>query len=143
MNDGEAYLLTPDQVMFYWPAIDRELETIRHVWELWWTKDSLRQGALDGWMNVWAIGGKESISLVLFTQIVHYPANKMLKVVLIAGNKLDEFYDITEAALEKFCIDNGCVYVEAYGRDGWGKRIPGIVKHGTMFTRKVTNLKVQ
>jgi hypothetical protein len=143
MGNGEAHLLSPEQAMLYWPEIDKELDTVRHAWEIWWTKEALRQGVLDGWLNVWAIGGRESISLILFTQIVHYPANKMLRVVLIVGNRLEEFFDIAEAALEKYCINTGCLYIEAHGRDGWGKRVPGIVKHGTMFTRKVTNLRVQ
>ena len=143
MDKGEAHLLSPEQAMFYWPAISKELHAVRHVWDLWWTEDALRQAVLDGWMNVWAIGGSESISLVLFTQIVYYPANKMLRVVLTVGNRLEEFFDVAEAALEKYSIDNGCMYMEAHGREGWGRRVPGIVKHGTMFTRKVTNLKVQ
>jgi hypothetical protein len=67
----------------------------------------------------------------------------MLKVILAVGNHLDEYYDITEAALEKFSMDNGCVYIEAQGRQGWQRRIKGVKYHGVLLTRKLSNIKVQ
>src|SRR5262245_30921885 len=113
------------------------------MWELWWTLEALIDGVFQGWMNCWVIVGIESISLVVFTQIVHYPANKMLRIVLIAGNGLDQFFDVAEAAIEKFAIDNGCVLLEAHGRPGWTRRIPGVTDHGHVITRRVSTLKVQ
>lgn len=142
-SEGEAHLLTPTQFEFYWPAISADMDKVRHTWEIWWTKEALFQAVVDGWMNVWAVGSPEVVYLVAFTQIINYPANRNLRVVLLIGNHLDEYYDIAEAVIEKFAMDNQCVYIEATGRLGWQRRIKGAQSHGVTLTRKLGTIKVQ
>lgn len=143
MKTAEAHLLTPHQFDHYWASIVPQLDTVKHTWDLWWTKDALYQAVMDGWMNCWVIGSIDTIHLVCFTQIINYPANRMLKVVLLFGTGLDTYFDVAEATLEKFAMNNQCVYLEAYGREGWRRRLEGVKCHGVVLTREVSNLKVQ
>lgn len=143
MNNGEAHLLTTTQFDLYWPAISKDMDNIKGSWEIWWTKDALYQAVMSGWMNVWAIGSADAIHLVAFTQIINYPANRNLRVVLLLGNHLDEYYDMAEAVIEKFALDNGCVYIEANGRHGWRRRLKGVECHGVVLTRKLSTTRVQ
>jgi len=139
----EAHLLTTTQFEHYWPAISQDMDKVRHVWEIWWTKEALYETVMGGYINVWAVGSREKIHLILFTQIVHYPANAILKVVLLVGNSLEEYYDIAEATIEKFALDRGCKFMETCAREGFRKRIKNVCYHGALLTRKVGTTKVQ
>jgi hypothetical protein len=62
---------------------------------------------------------------------------------LVVGNNLDKYYDIAEAVIEKFAMDNQCAYLEANGRLGWQRRIKNVQAHGVVLTRKLGTIKVQ
>ena len=143
MNEGEAHLLTPSQFEHYWPMISVEMDKVKHTWEIWWTKEAIYSAVMDGWLHAWSIGNSEEIHLVAFTQVMNYPANRNLRVVLVVGNELDKYYDITEATIEKFAINNGCVYIETNGRPGWRRRVKNVQYHGVTLTRKLGTTRVQ
>lgn len=136
-------LLTPDQFHQHWPFIEKELENVRHTWEIWWTKEALREAVMNGYVQAWAIGSPSAVHLVAFTNIVHYPANTILKVALLVGNSLDKYFDIMEATFEKYAMDHGCTYMETHGRDGWRRRIKDVKHHGVLLTRKIGSQRVQ
>jgi hypothetical protein len=143
METAEAHLLLPAHVEHYWPAIAGELDKIRDQWEIWWTKEALKECAMDGRLQVWAIGSGDTIYLVAFAQVIYYPANKVMKIILLLGTRLDDFYDIAEATLEKFAKDQGCQYLETCGRPGWKRRCKGVHSHGVVLTRKLETTRVQ
>jgi hypothetical protein len=142
MDEGEAFLLTPQQFEYYWPSISGQLDTVKHLWEIWWTKEAFHDGVMNGWLNAWVIGSVDAIHLVMFTQVVHYPANTILKVVLLFGNKFDDYIPIMEAVLEKFARDRNCPYIEGCVRDGFRKKFKHDY-HGVLLTRKVATTRVQ
>jgi len=143
MSKGEAHMLTMGQFEHYWPAIVPQLEAVREMWDIWWTREALYDAVVGGLINAWAIGSPTAIHLVAFTQIINYPANRNLKVVLIVGNSLEEYYDVAEATIEKFAMDNGCVYIEASGRLGWQRKLKNVKCHGVVLTRKLGTIRVQ
>jgi hypothetical protein len=136
-------LLTPEQFQFYWPAIRKELDTVKHLWEIWNTKESIYEGVVNGSTQCWAIGSHETVYLVAFTTMMYYPANKIFKILLLCGNNMEPHLETIDATFEKFAMDNGCKYIEFRGREGWKKKRPAYQHHGTWFTRKLGNLRMQ
>ena len=143
MDKGEAHMLTLVQFEHYWPLISTEMDKVRDVWEIWWTKEAIHDAVMNGYMNVWVVGSEDTIYFTLFTQIVRYPANTILKIVLLVGNSLEKYYDIAEAVLEKFALGQGCSFMETCARDGFKRRIKNASHHGVLLTRKVGTIRVQ
>lgn len=143
MQEGEAHILSPTQFEHYWPQIQADMDKVRHTWEVWWTKEAIYTAVMDSTLTVWVVGGREKIHLIIFTQIVHFPANTILKIVLMLGNSLEKYYDIAEATIEKFAYNRGCDYIETCARDGFKRRIKGASYHGVVLVKRVDETKVQ
>lgn len=135
----EAHQLTKEQIDTYWPMIVRELDRIPHTWNVYWTKDFLYQGAMVGMFEVWASGPPEEIKIVLFTQIVNYPANKILQAILILGNSLEEAMPSLEAVLTRYAQVYHATVMEVTGRPGWEKKLSefGLRKTGIVLSKAV------
>ncbi len=69
-----------------------------------------------------------------FTRIANYPQHKALIIVLAAG-ELEEIIDL-EPHIAEWGRNEGCKYVEIYGRRGWSKALPGYDEQAAIF-RKV------
>ena len=115
--------MTPPYVDFYWSSIERELDTIPHVWQERWTKEELFAAVVYGRMQLWAVGPKEQYRLVVFTQISGSAAGRVLEVVLAFGRGLPEALPVLDATFEKFALSQGCVRIDVHGRSGFEKAL--------------------
>lgn len=113
--------LTPEKLNVYWPFIGQEMSRVPHIWEKWWTQPYLWDAAHKGIVQCWSVGPPNRVHLVVFSQILYFPANVILQVFLALGNDLEACMPVLGASLEKFAIDNGCTLVQVVGRKGWGK----------------------
>lgn len=115
--------LKGDRLAHFWPAISQELDDLSWLWAEYWTKDVLQNGADCGRFQVWAVGRDEVVSVILFSQVIVYPASTVFQVFLSFGNKLDEMLPMIIATLEQFARRNGCNSVEIVGRKGWERKL--------------------
>lgn len=123
MSQVQVELLSPEKFLVYWPMIERELDTVPHLWALWWTKDSLREGVVGGRFQCWAVGDSRIVTGIVFSQVVMYPANLTFQAFLAFGAGLTEAMDELEATFERFCAIRGCTLAEVTGRPGWGPEL--------------------
>jgi hypothetical protein len=123
--------------LVYWPWIERELDTVSHTWYGHWTKESLRDLALCGQFQVWGFGPPNQIRIVVFTQLIHYPAGIVLQGFLSFGNSLDLALPIMEATFERFALETGCWRCEIVGRKSWGRKIGNLRLDYSVFSRQV------
>ena len=65
---------------------------------------------------MWGFGPKDEIRIFVFTQIIHFPANRVLQAFLCFGNSLDEALPIIEATFERFAMETECSRLEITGR---------------------------
>lgn len=131
------------EVEKYWPEMLLELRKIKHLWDIWWTEEALYIQCVSGNMQVWVAGKPPSFSIVVFSQILHYPANSVLQAVLMFGTKVDEVLPVVVGTLEHFALEHGCKYAEVFGRHGWSKKLEnyGFRASATMFSKPLGELR--
>lgn len=112
-----------DKLDHYWPFIVSEMDRVPHIWSAWWTKEAIYEGLSIGMLQLWAAGTKDAIHIVLITQVVVYPASRVVQCFLTFGKKIDEYIPILAATMESFARDQGCASVDVWGRDGWTKKL--------------------
>lgn len=123
LGPTHCHLMTADEVEVFWPEMQKELLTISHLWEMWWTIESFHFMVLNGHMQVWVVGTPPTFHLILITQICHYPAGPVLQAVLTFGSQIDSVLDLVVGTLEHFAEKNGCKYTEVFGRPGWKRKL--------------------
>lgn len=143
LGENACQRLSPEQIAKYWPEMVLELRKISHVWDTWWTEDSLRLQMLTENMQVWAAGKPPVFHLVVVTQVLHYPANSILQAVLAFGTKVDEVLPLVVGTLEHYAQVHGCRYAEVFGRFGWQRKLEkfGYSKSATMMTKPLGILR--
>lgn len=141
-SECQTELLSKEKFELYWPSISQELDTIPHVWEKWFTKESLYVDTLAGLFHVWAAGTPTSIHVVLFTKVLDYPAGRVLQLVLAFGNNIKACIPSITATLEKIANDFECRYCEIYGREGWERLLPGFKRTAVVLTKEIQPFRV-
>lgn len=144
MSEFEAHRLTLPQVTYYWPQIERELDLIPHTWDTYWTKTFLYEAAMTEMFEVWGAGTPDDLCLILFTQVVTYPANRILQAILMLGNSLEECAPALEAVLTRFAQTQHVTVLEVTGRPGWEKKLApfGLKKRGIVMSKIVYEERV-
>lgn len=140
-SEFRVELLTPEAYAHFWPMISKELDKIPQYWTHWWTKEFLR-GAIFNGVQIWGVGTENAMNLVVYTQVVHYPALNLFQIVLALGNNLDKALPILEAMFEKIAHDQGCQQFEIIGRRGWGRKLKRCQEIATTFRRDVPQFGV-
>ena len=97
-----------------------------------------------GYMHLWIIGNKEEILVAVVTEIVTYPRQTRLRIVLAGGkkNNMNRWFDIfwdKDSEIHKFAKKNNVKRFEVCGRDGWLRVLAkvGFKKFCTVLTREV------
>jgi hypothetical protein len=135
----EVMQLEGEVLRRYWPMIVGELKKIPHTWGFWWTEDSLELASMNGQMQVWAVGPPSAIKLIAFSQVLHYPANRILQIGPVFGTDMDECFPVLAAVFEKFAVIEHCTFSEINGRPGLEKVMApyGFKKYGVSLMRGV------
>lgn len=145
MDETVVEWLPPEKFEHYWPMVERELKTVPHVWQDYWTLESIRSNTLGGYFQCWAVGGPNAVRLVCWSQIVFYPTGNVLRIFLIIGTEFDQHADTMIATAEKFAFDKNCIAVDVTGRVGWGPKLRkfGFRVGASSFSKKVDNRRLQ
>lgn len=139
-------VLTHDQVIEFWPLMRNELLRIPDHWNELWTIESLQHALENGVFKVWACGpqmGPNHIqyNLVAFTQEVDFPANRVLRIVLMFGNGMTAAHlDILDASFESYAQGNNIGLIDGMVRFGWLRtlRDRGVKPRGIYLTKRVS-----
>jgi hypothetical protein len=134
----EAGLFSEHEVDAYWPKIVELMEQVPHTWDHS-TVESLQEAIAEGRMQIWGLASETRIEAVLFTQLVTYPAKKVMQVVWACGSGLIEALPEIEVKMECFARMQGCDEVQIIGREGWERIFKpyGFRKSSVTLTRPV------
>ena len=135
----EAYRIPSESYAKYWPQIEQALDRIPHIWASHWTKESLFECGMSGRFQVWGFGSPGLINVIIYTQIVEYPASRILQAFLAFGNSIDQAMPVIEATFEKFASIAACDACEVVGRKGWAKKLPGFKESRTIYRREASS----
>jgi hypothetical protein len=136
-------LLEEGELEKFWPQIVNMLQTVPHTWTHW-TIDTFWEQAERGNLQVWGIGLGNTISLVLFTQVVRYPALSTLHVIWAGGKFREEYIPIIDSTLARFGEIQECDRLEVIGRPGWEKMFKnwGMVKVSTVLAKPIRKTRM-
>lgn len=88
-----------------------------------WTTQAVIEYCAADKMQLWVAGEMgEPISAVCVTEIDQRPTAKALKVLYLAGDKMERWLDLIEH-LERFAAAEDCDGVEVIGRYGWERKL--------------------
>lgn len=127
----------------WWSAnlsrINEQLDTVRHLWEDYYSKDFITDMVLQGSWQAWAFEKERgAVNIVVLTQIVEYPVSTILQVILVFGNSLDECLPMMEATLERFARVTRCDFCEIMNaRVGWERKLKRFRKVGVSLKCRV------
>jgi hypothetical protein len=143
MGEIVTEMLSNEKFERYWPRISAELDTIRHIWMKWFTKEELYDDTLSGLFTVLAAGTETEVRVVVFTRVLEYPCGRILQCFLAFGNSVKTCLPSLEAMLERMANELGCVECEIIGRRGWLKLLPEFKEQYVIMSRELKPFKVQ
>lgn len=120
-------------------AIYSQLDSVRHLWEDYYTKEFITDMVLQQSWQAWAFEKqKGETNIVVLTQIVQYPVSTVLQAILVFGNSLEECLPMMEATLERFAQVTRCDFCEIpQSRVGWERKLPRFKKVGVVLKCRV------
>lgn len=133
----KATRLSTSDIVQLWPQVVEQLMCIPHIWTGRWTLDALYTLSINSRFQLWAFGPEEELRVIVFTQIIEYPASRVVQAFLCFGNSLDDALPIIEATLERFCIENECKTFELVGRRAWERKLKGFTLDCVVLTKAV------
>lgn len=136
-EDCVGVQLGPDFVLQNWSAMEKELLRVPHIWNTYWTVDSIREAILCGAWQAWGFGPEGVVRLTVITRVSGFPAGAVLQIILAWGNSLDILLPVMEATFERVAQVTGCGYCEFHGRPGWQKKLSGFERAGVVLRKKV------
>lgn len=98
---------------FLRPAIDRAGGR--------WTEEHVLSGLILGQQGLWVVRKPQEIIGAFTTEIVNYPAKRMLSVHFLGGEAIDEWYPNLSKTLVQYARNGGCAGIEINGRAGFWK----------------------
>ena len=139
-----AELLSEDKFILYWPKISRELDKVPHIWQDWWTKDSIYRFTTEGRFQCWAVGTEEVVLGVLFSQVTAYPKQTVLQVFMAFGEGMLDMVDALEATFHRYAVIRRCTRVEITGRPGWESELrkKGFRRTSTTIARAIQPMEM-
>lgn len=108
-----------DSILENWGSIEPHLQRVLTRIDSGHTVEDVLSKLQWQEMQLWCVNDWQAIAV---TQISILPQHKVLAVVYVAGDGVDDWLPALSHTLENFAAGLGCKYVEFYGRDGWRKK---------------------
>lgn len=119
--------LPVDNVLEYWPYLDRRLQqALEHSVGESTLTDWLR-ALLNGNAQLWPFFVDDHIHGAGLTQFINYNRCRTLHVVLIQVDDFAKYGPWCWQVLEEFGKANNCIAAESWGRPGWAKTLPKLI----------------
>lgn len=114
-------LLEMEHFVFLWVSIVEALDRIPHFWE-YYTKEWFYEMCAKGNIQVWAVGDEKTVDAIIVTEVVQFPAMKVLRLLGASGENLDTYSDRLQDVFDGFAKMQGCTRIELVGRPGWVRK---------------------
>jgi hypothetical protein len=75
-----------------------------------------------GELVLWLVLDDEEPIACITTRITNYPSgSRAMAMDWIGGKRMAEWLPMAHSIMKRYASDNGCTYMEGYGRKGWGR----------------------
>jgi hypothetical protein len=113
-------LCHPTQIPEVWDTVHVHLERMSPHSEGELTSEDFYIPLAEGDMQLWLAFIESEILASMVTQIVPYPRKKVLRIISIAGEDMNNWID-NLPLIEDWALSQGCTSLECWGRKGWLK----------------------
>ena len=121
----QLLLVKTEDVQDVWPKARPLIEkALAHDYLGSMTSTDALRLILNGRQQLW-IGVDTDIFLAILTEVVHYPKNKVLRIIAFStetGHNMDVWYHHLNV-LEDFALACGCTALEAWARKGLAEKL--------------------
>ena len=111
-------LVAPDDAPYIWENIQSHLEAMEPHSEGELTPDDFYETITSGDMQLWIATRDNQILASMVTQIVPYPQKRVLRIISIGGEGMDQWIGYIPL-IEDWALSMGCTALECWGRKGW------------------------
>lgn len=118
-------LLTPPQVLEYWPTLEPHISKSLAVGVGELTAFDICNQALNGLVQIWVtLDSNNTLGCVTVTRTLQHPSSKHLQIVCLTAvnhtvkQMADQFH-----TLEAYAKQQGCQSLQVWGRKGWQRKL--------------------
>ena len=132
----------PDDTNHVWDKVLPMVESAIEYSNGEYTADYLLDCIHSSDAQLWVGHEQGHIRYVCITSVETFKATgaTILKILLLAGNGIDDWLDSNLPELESWAIDNGATAIWNYGRSGWERKLRphGFRKVSTVMAKELT-----
>ena len=129
-------LVHPEEVPKIWGEVLPQIERCVPHSEGEMTPEDFYIALVDAEMQLWIAVEDDEVLASMVTQIIPYPAKKVLRVIAIAEGEMDKWFYF-QPDLEEFARLMGCTSLEAWGRKGWKKILKDWKDSYVVYTKEL------
>jgi|TARA_B100001123_G_scaffold31853_2_gene33475 hypothetical protein len=111
--------VSPNDVKTIWPHVKHHVDRCNEHSEGELTTQDFYNALIRREMQLW-LAVDETIKATMITQIITYPQKKILRIIAIAGDDMNEWLP-NLPLIEEWALSIGCSALECWGRKGWTK----------------------
>lgn len=104
-----------------------------------WTMEHILSGLILGQQGLWVVYDQDKIVGALTTEVVTYPAKRMLAIHFLGGENMNEWYWTMSDAMIAHAKQRGCSGIETTARAGFWKwfKDDGFKRSSVFYEREV------
>mgnify|MGYP003134367433 CR=1 FL=1 len=93
----------------------------------------------EGIYTLWLIIENKTNDIIanFTTEYVFYPRDKICRIVTMSGNRMNDWVNETLSMIENWAKEQGCSYMDSYGRKGWKKFLKDYSEHSILFRKQL------
>lgn len=132
-------IIQPGECRAVWPKVKELLLPAILATGGRWEPEYVLAGLVLGEQTLWAYLDEKGVPVgAATTEIVNYPAKRMLAIHFLGGHDMNEWYRVMSDAFTDFARLSGCAGIECNARFGFWKwfKDDGFIK-SSMFYEKV------
>jgi hypothetical protein len=138
----EVSVVLPEHIDFVFPHIVEYMERLEKRFHGVETVASIMKDIESGKNSLWIVYDKDSGRIVAFytLQIYQTEYRRVLGVPHVGGVEMQDWIGLVMETVKSFAKDQGCPWVETYGRPGWAQFYK---KYGGRKTRETYEFKIE
>ena len=92
----------------------------------------------NGQWRLWVALDEGEVVAAMTVEFFYYPRDKVCRVVTMGGQRMQEW--LTSDTIKKFedwAKEQGCSYIDVFGRRGWKKVLPGYNEDAVLLRKAI------
>lgn len=136
----ECISVSPYNIEKVWGVVSPMLEKAMDKWLPVWEINDVKEDLITGKRILWITidNEEEKVYGALVTEIMLYPREKILNIVLIGGDEMKKWRECFLEKITAFARSEECYALQGIGRKGWEKVLPDFFQSAIVFNKIIS-----